>query len=693
MDIVNEQSKLEMMQHVAMPQPPASTDDDIEKVNKISAVWLSMLQRWQPWREQAIKCYEYVIGPGQLSKLVRSKLAEQKRPAMVFNLMLPLQVYIAGTLSQNKSVMRAVPKRSGDEAGVELANVLVSDWWMANCDGNDEIARSAIDASICGLGYINNRFDMSEDVEGMGITEAADPLMIMVDPDAPIHKPEKWRYYTVSGHYSAEEIIALHKSFLSPETIALIRERAQLLEVNYKKLGEAQGWLLRAANGVIDGIKGWFSGTNEDGGNAFKTDFVDARNGLYRVIEFHDKRIATKKAFYDPITREIIELKNDASDESAIAELLAQYPSGQVVETQQIERWKTAAAPGLLPEKLIFEKPYEKHVQRKGWQHTVIPGYDFHWDPTKIVGIQGTLIDSADSYNQRRMTTLELLMDMVNPPIEAEEDSISPENMAAWTSKERGLIRFFNRNKEKPERKDPPAQAIAGLTAFADEDRDLTQKLTGISPNMMSFKESANESGTLYSARVRQGMVMLNYFFSHIKKATRTTYNFNHGLIQEYLTTPRAVRILGEPAEGMDLPGMIKSQKDVGVYWLQLNWPTLDGVLNDVREGQYDFTPDTAQIGETQKQMKFYEAMEFVKTVPPELVQWAELFNLWDSPVAKKMGAFAQAIMKMKMGQLQTQATVAQSGAGAAVAENTMKQTAGTIGAQQIAEQTAQRAG
>jgi hypothetical protein len=689
MNIVSDNNDAGLYQQTAMPKLPTSSDDEIAKVSKLSAVWLAQQQRWQPWREQAIKCYEYVLGPGQLSKSVREKLAKEHRPALVYDLMLPLQVYIAGTLVTNKTAMRAVPKRSGDEAGVEMANVLVSDWWMANCDGYDEIAKAGIDASICGLGFINNRYDMSEDVEGMGITEAADPLMIMADPDAPIHKPKKWRYYSVSGYYGAEEIIAIYGTSLSAETKALIRERAKLLEGNYQELGKPQGWLRRVWNGTMD----WLGVKSTVEGNTYKTDFIDAANGLYRVIEFHDKRIATKRAFYDPITRETIELKTDPLDESEVAQLKAQYSIGRVVETEQTEYWKTVAAPGLLPDKLIFEKPYEEKVQGKGWQHTVVVGYDFHWDPTKVIGLQNSLLDAQDGYNQQRMTMLELLMDMVNPPTEAEEESISPEHMEAWTTKERGPMRFYKKNAKKPERVEPQTAALTGLSNFAEENRDLVQKLTGISPNSMSFKESNNESGTLYSARVSQGMVMVNYFFSHIQKATKATFNFNYGLIQEYLTTPRAVRILGEPEDGMDMPGMVKSEKETGAYWLQVNWPTLTGVLNDVRQGQYDFTPNTAQLGQTQKMMKFYEAMEFRKSIPDEFVKFDELFDLWDSPVAKKMGAFATAIMKMKMQQLGIQSEVAQSGAGAAIVENKVKQAAGMMGAQQIAAQAASRVG
>ena len=134
-------------------------------------------------------------------------------------------------------------------------------------------------------------------------------------------------------------------------------------------------------------------------------------------------------------------------------------PGGKVVETSFEEKWRSACVPALLPEKLIFEKPYEK--QGKGWQHKIIVGYDFHPDATRIVGLMNALKDPQSSYNQRRMTMLELLMDMVNASIEAPEGSISEEFLADWQSKERGKIRFYKpKEGNKPERIIPPAQAI-----------------------------------------------------------------------------------------------------------------------------------------------------------------------------------------------------------------------------------------
>ncbi len=629
--------------------------DESAKVSKISSIWLAMLTRWGTWRSKALMNYEYVVG-NQLSKDTREKLARQKRPALVFNLLNPLVVYIAGTLISNKTIMKAVPVRMGDEQTADMHGVLVGDWAIPFCDGYEEIAKAGLDAAITGFGWLNNRWDVKRNPEGMWITEASDPLMIMFDPDGRKKDQSDWRYYAVSGWYSAEEIIGLHKQHLTPEMEEKIKERAKILEGRFESITKPIGWINRAWNSGLEflGIRE----KREDTSDVLSNDFIDAKHGIYRVIEFHDRRMVNVKMLYDIENRERIRIPNSgkniqkddegnviaSSDEQKAAEIMQQHPAGFIYETMAEELWITAVAPGLYQEAPLFELPYE--VQDAGWQHKLITCYDFHPDPTKVVSITDPVKDPQDSYNQRRMTTLELLMDMVNPPTEAPVGSIGPDDEEAWTSKERGTIRLFKPiGMLKPERVFPNSAAITGLAAFGEEDKDLTSKLTGATPNLQGFSETSNEAASTVAQRIQQGMVMLNYFFSNLQRTQKQVFRYCDRSLQTFMDMPRAVRILGEPVEGM--PGVVPGKE--GYYWLQLNYPTLEGVLNDVKQGEYDFLVDSTHLGPTQKMIQRAEAMQFIKSVPPNLILWPELFKLWDSPVAPKMAGYAQKMMQMSL--------------------------------------------
>jgi hypothetical protein len=608
-------------------------------VQKIQESWSILRTKFSPLQVEALRNYRYVIGD-QIDPEVKKMLREEHRPAMIFNLIQPIVLYMAGTLSSNKQAMKASPIRFGDELLAELHSVLVSDYAMEGCDGYEEIVKASIDAVIAKVGWLNNHWSTRETAEGKWITSSFDPLMIMWDPDARQEDQSDWRYLAVSAMYAAEEIIAIHQEDIDPEMKDYIRREASRMEGAYRKIGTPIGWLDRvfsAVREVWDSLRGAEHLRDEKAG--LISEFFDGRSGLYRVIEWHEKRTIVKKWIYSPMTRQQIPIPEDLYDNpEAIAQLVAKVPEGRVKDIQQEQLWIVVVCPTLLPDRVILEKPYT--VQNKGFQHKPIFCYSFHPDLVQTASVVDALIGIQDSFNQRRMTMLEYIMDTVNPRIEAPVESIEPEDMDAWKSKERGVIRFFKpQGGLKPEPRTPTVDKAA-LQGFIEEDRDLVQKTAGVSPNSQGYKESNNEPASLYAQRVKQGEIMMSFLNSHILRTMRSVFRYCDASLQQFLTMPRMVRLLSEPPAGM--PGVVPvKQGEQDAYWLRVNWPTIDKVMNDVTEGEYDFKADFTQLGETARQIKFAEAMGFIKSIPPQLVKWGELFKLWDSPVAEAMGAFA----------------------------------------------------
>ena len=641
-------------------------------VQKIQESWSILRTKFSQLHVEALRNYRYVIGD-QIDEEVKKVLREEHRPAMVFNLIQPLVLYLAGVLSANKQAMRASPLRFGDELLAELHTVLVSDFAMEGCDGYEEIVKAAIDSVIAKVGWLNNHWSTRETAEGKWITESFDPLMIMWDPDGRKEDQTDWRYQAVSAMYAAEEIIAIHQDEIDPEMKDYIRREAGRLEGAYRKIGTPIGWLDRvfsAVREVWDSLRGAEHLRDQRAG--LISEFFDGRSGLYRVIEWHEKRTIVKKWVYSPETRDQIPIPEELYENpEAIQQLVARVPGGRVQDIQQEQMWVIAVCPTLLPDRVILEKPYA--VQNKGFQHKPIFCYSFHPDLVQTASVVDALVGIQDSFNQRRMTMLEYIMDTVNPKIEAPEDSISPENLDAWKSKERGVIRFFKSTVGggKPT-VTPPIVDKAAIQAFTDEDRDLVQKTAGISPNSQGYKESSNEPASLFAQRVKQGEIMMGFLNSHVLRAMRSVFRYCDASLQQFLTMPRMVRLLSEPAAGM--PGVVPvKQGEQDAYWIKLNWPTMDKLINDVRQGEYDFKADFTQLGETARQVKFAEAMGFVKAIPPELIKWGELFKLWDSPVSEAMGQFAE--------QQQGQAVAAQQAQIAAAKEaQLLKQAQGEAG-------------
>ena len=648
------------------------------RVMKVQAIYERMRTQWATFRSQALKAYEYTIG-NQIDDDVREQLRKENRPAMVFNLIQPKIVTIAGLLESNKMYMRAVPQGEGDEKLADMHTQLVSDWAMRGCNGIKEITKASMDAAIGKIGWLNNYWSTKEDIQGKWYTESYDPFMILFDADARRQDQKDWRYMCVTGFYTADEIISIYAEYLDEATIAAIQEADERVSGIRNRDGDIPAsWVDRVWSGVQDFFTRAVINkktTNYEGGVI--NDFVDSRMGRYRVIEFHDRRTRVRTVFYNTQTRETKEMdggeKNVPSQEKVMAQqqldaLNLMTGGGWVQKTFVTnEMWTTACAPWLLPNEMLYEKKYP--VQGRGFQFKPIFCYDFHPDITKTQSLIDILIDPQDSYNQRRMTFLEWLMDAVNPDTMAPKGSIEPADLPTWQNKIRGKIKFFKVTQgQKPERQHPLAEGTA-LKTFSDEDRDLAEVLTNITPNAMGQTENKNESGVLFAQKVQRALTALSYFFGNVQFAMKEVFNYCDGNLQVFMDSQRKVRLL---------------QNDKDPMWLPLNWPTLQGVINDVTQGEFDFETDTVQLGETARQVKFAEAMEFVKTVPPELVKWDELFKLWDSPVSEIMGQWAAQMLgvTMQAQQMQMAQTMQQNQlanvAGGAKAASALDSAAGT---------------
>jgi len=614
------------------------TRDAKGAVDKIQAAWTDARRAFRTFDAEREKAFNYVVGD-QLDDEVRKKLNDAGRPALIFNLMQNKVVAIGGLLEQNKSYLRAIGVGEEDQQLADMHTRLVSDWAMPNCNGMQEIAKAAIDSAIGKVGWVNNYYTTGDDPQGKWVTEHIDPRFVYWDYRSKKQDQSDWGWVSYSGMYTADEVIGVYSAELSPEQIAKIKMRDRMITGLYNEGASPVSWYERMWANFKDafGVTSGADPNSTEYTGSMLNDYTDARAGRYRVIEWHDRRVKDVTVFYNPMTRQQVEVEDvpgEGPDERKIREqaklqelTLSGMGAWMIHRFQRSEIWKTTVAPTLFPDEPLSEAPYQ--IQGRGFALKPIFCYPFHPDPLRMQSLIEVLIEPQDSYNQRRMTFLEWLMNAVNPSYVAPTQSINAEDMNAWKSGERGLIKFFKPVMGlKPEPQHPLAEA-SSLKVFSDEDKELSETLSGITPNTLGLQENANESGVLFARRVQQSMTALSMFFGNVHLAMQEIFKFVDRGLQVYMDMPRKIRILsnGTPE------------------WIAVNMQTLQGVQNDVSQGEYDFVVDTNSLGESAKQVKFAEAMEFAKLLPPELVKWDSLFRLWDSPISEEMAQFAGAVM------------------------------------------------
>lgn len=630
------------------------------KVGEILTVYSMMRHRLAPMRQQMLRNYKYVVGD-QLDKDVLKELEAEGRPAVVMNILHAPVLTVAGHIAGNKIKLRAVPVSQGDEGGSEMHTKLVSDWAIGD-DGYYEIGKASIDAVIAKIGWVNQYVDFRRDPEGKWMCEALDPFTVLFDPDARKLDQTDWRYLIITRWLSCEEILRTYTD-LSDEVKQKLKDNAQKLEGVYQaRISKPLGWYQRVVNFVTSMWDRDLERSSET--DQYISDFVDVRNGTYRVLEFHDRRDLNSVWIYSAETREKQMIpKEKEADREYLNTALMNMPGGALMNVPSEQIWLTVAVPGLLADELLLEKPHP--IQGRGFQVKPIYCYDFHPDVTQMKSLVDDLISPQDDRNQRQMTLLEWIMDSVNPNIDAPDDSVK-DYLEEWQSKERGVIRRYKVHSSgaKPEPRYPNPQAASALRGLMDEDKDLISKISGVSLSLAGHSETSKESGVLYSYRVQQALGNLSYLMRHIQETMRHCFNFADRGVQEFVTAPRAIRLLSDEQDP---------------YWLQVNWPTLDGVLNDVTQGEYDFLVDLSQMGSTTKQLKFLEAMEFAKAMPAELVPWQYLAELWDSPIASKVAKYIEQRMGVVQGSQEQQMKLQAAAGELGLAEKVSGMIAGPV--------------
>ncbi len=146
------------------------------------------------WRDRAAKCLRFYDGTGQWSETVRMLLAEQNRPALTINRILPTINVVWGQVIQNKTEIRLQAKRRGTKEVANLGSALLKDV-MDSSYGYDAGTDAFRDGCITGKGWIvaDHVYDR-DPVTGELVIESPNPLFVYEDPRNTEYDVDKGEY-------------------------------------------------------------------------------------------------------------------------------------------------------------------------------------------------------------------------------------------------------------------------------------------------------------------------------------------------------------------------------------------------------------------------------------------------------------------------------------------------------------------
>ncbi|HMD14127.1 MAG TPA: hypothetical protein VKI62_05845, partial [Bacteroidota bacterium] len=354
----------------------------------------------------------------------------------------------------------------------------------------------------------------------------------------------------------------------------------------------------------------WDITTGKKGGGNI---WFDDASGLYRVVEWHDKRQETHKFIYSPVAdpetgeQPFEEIPKEFHDDKEYVDQVKnttvpvqtpegiqtgerpKYPAAMEHEERVTKIWLTVICPTLLPDDLIME--IEHPVQDAGFQYKDIACYDWHPDPLETISVMDTIKAPTDLFIHQLIASMTLINKAVAPPYLFPKGMIVGEQMQAFKSQAGGEMKEYTQiaGYSKPEQEETPVKLVQFLSGLGDEARSLVEYLGGISPSGKGYKDSGKEGAALFQAKIRQNEVMTYYLFKNISEATRECWVYMSQLLRVYLKTPRELQILADT----DNPET-----------LVVNAGIINGQNTNVEDEKYDFIPDIQSIGESARQEK-----------------------------------------------------------------------------------------
>jgi hypothetical protein len=520
------------------------------------------------WATESEEDYSYYAGD-QDSREVLQKLADAKRPALVYNQIKPKVDVVVGLAGQNRQLPSAFPVEHNDEALVELANGVIkffrresglADNEMTCFEHTTKSGRSLLHF------YVSDENPYEPEIK----TRFVHGRNFKIDPRSINYDLSDARFIFLDFWYDAEEIKVKYPSF------------------DIEKVTQLQS------------------------SDASSPLFYNAVEGTYRVTECWYK--ATEEVWWiiNPVTKK--PEKVDKKTYDAMKQRLAvgiQGPDGQVLfdpNFEGIKRFGTVYKYVIFSNCFVFEKGTSKH-RWEGFPDVLFGGYK-HDKENRWFGLISMMKDPQKGVNTMRRQMQHLLQ--TSPKgilihevgaildIEAYEGkSAEPNYHMEVSAGSLEKVRFTEQ---------PTISPVYGQ--LMDADQQFMKDVSGIQNDTLGIQTYSREPGITTQLRQGQNIAILFILLDNFKKSRLHATKLLFSMIQQYVSTERVIRIEG--ANGQQLL-QLNTQND----------PNAPG-FNDVSVGKYDFFVEegieTVNSRNSIAQMLIDISRNSPGSVPPDLI-------------------------------------------------------------------------
>lgn len=526
-------------------------DNKTNKEIKLLGYWEETKKGHRIWREDAMENFEFVCNE-QWTPSDKTLLTDEEKPCLTINHVLPIINLLSGMERQNRTDIKAFPRKGGTRIIADAFTSLVKHS-VDLCHGETQQSMQFVDGIISGKGWVKTDISYKRDkINGDLVMKRKSPFDMYEDPNSDRYDLNESGKYIIECFWGDKENIKL-----------LYSKHSDSID---KYTGDPQDEDMTDAKGKL--VK---KSDKED---------RDPSEYRYRLKEIWWKSYKKQLFFIDGATLSFSPIHNSQKEvakvvlekERRLAESEKRRPKYSIKEhIIEVLHVTTMLGDMILED---IEDPFN------GMTLFPIQRFCPYWFDGIIFGVVEGLKDPQREINKRTSQMLHIINNTANTGWVVREKEQKTQEIVKEEGSKPGVVITYS---DTPPDKIEPNQFPQGLFILKQDEEANMKKISGLNPDIMGIGDKKTDSGIAILRRQRQGATISEPVYDNFRLSQRI---FGETLIEmirhsKVYSPAEVAHIMQEEKQEIDIQQLYKQMKSwaTGHYGFKVdqkpNLPTI----------------------------------------------------------------------------------------------------------------------
>lgn len=572
-------------------------------VQNVVDVYTHSLNEWAQSRSDSLMCYRFCMNE-QWTDTEIAKFLKEKRPPIVYNMLLPRLHNLVGNEQLNRRSTRIRPASKDKDELAAILNGLWLNIWETQ-EGEFELEKVFIDGLIMKIpGWM--RVDVITNYLGQYEyqIQSTNPMSVIPDPD-----------YRRSDLKDCNWII--QENWLDAETIERVYKESAAVKSSVNWWEDLQ-----------NKVKSVFGGGDND------SDWYDKDGYKFKVLEMQRRVIEARELFADSAAGNFYLLKK--KDAQKFREM---NPEFEYVTTQDVKRiHMTTVCPYL--DKVLVDEPYFLETD----MYNLIPYHSFDYNNVKSRNnsLIYALLDPQRNLNKREIQKTAYIDHSINSPLMVSYDDKEMKDEFEAKGNQPGMALLYRNVNAKPFRLQPANMSMDVWNDIQDSVSKMND-ISGVNDTARGQSEYSNESGRLFAMKAERVGATVNPYYRNLAKTRK--------MLAEYFLKTVA-QVYSDDDRTVEISERSNVTKEVVLNSAQFG--------NNIREFEGKVILDEAEYSPNMLQENMQTKLALAQTMPPELVNWEWILKDIELPDVQEQIDYIKRILGIQSQQAAEDRALAQ---------------------------------